>query len=90
MVNDALAGLDAEFEALDGHLGHPSIALELLIRAYLTQILHSVRSERQLTDQLHYNRLFRGFVGLDIDHVVWVSTVFSRNLDRLLTTDISR
>jgi transposase len=52
VVNEALAGLDAEFEALHTDFGRPSIAPERLIRASLLQILFSVRSERQLMEQM--------------------------------------
>jgi transposase len=90
VVNDALASLDAEFEALYTDFGRPSIAPERLIRASLIQILFSVRSERQLMEQMQYNLLFRWFVGLGIDDPVWVPTVFTKNRDRLLTTDMSR
>lgn len=90
VVNDALASLDAEFEALYANFGRPSIAPERLIRASLLQILFSVRSERQLMEQLQYNLLFRWFVGLGIDDPVWVPTVFTKNRDRLLTTEMSR
>jgi transposase len=70
--------------------GRPSIAPERRLRASLIQILFSVRSERQLREQMHDNLLFRWFVGLGIDDPVWVPTVFSKNRDRLLTTDMSR
>lgn len=90
VVNDALASLDADFAALYTDFGRPSIAPERLIRASLLQILFSVRSERQLMEQMHYNLLFRWFVGLGIDDPVWVPTVFSKNRDRLLTTEMSR
>jgi len=90
VVNDALASLDAEFAPLYAAEGRPSIAPERLIRASLIQILFSVRSERQLMEQTQYNLLFRWFVGLGIDDPVWVPTVFTRNRDRLLTTDMSR
>jgi len=90
VVNDALASLDAEFEALYTDFGRPSIPPERLIRASLLQILFSVRSERQLMEQLQYNLLFRWFVGLGIDDPVWVPTVFTKNRDRLLTTEMSR
>lgn len=89
VVNDALAGLDAEFDALYVDFGRPWIAPERLIRASLIQILFSVRSERQLMEQMQYNLLFRWFVGLGIDDTVWVPTVFTKNRDRLLTTDMS-
>jgi len=90
VVNDALASLDADFDRLYSAEGRPSIAPERLMRASLVQILFSVRSERQLMDQMQYNLLFRWFVGLGIDDPVWVPTVFTKNRDRLLTTDMSR
>lgn len=90
IVNDALAVLDGEFAALYSDEGRPSIAPERLIRAGLLQILLSIRSERQLMEQMDYNLMFRWFVGLGIDDPVWVATVFTKNRDRLLTTDMSR
>lgn len=90
VVNDALASLDGEFASLYVDFGRPSIAPERLIRASLIQILFSVRSERQLMEQMQYNLMFRWFVGLGIDDPVWVPTVFTKNRDRLLTTDMSR
>jgi len=90
VVNDALTSLDAEFEALYTDFGRPSIPPERLIRASLLQILFSVRSERQLMEQMDYNLMFRWFVGLGIDDPVWVPTVFTKNRDRLLTTEMSR
>jgi transposase len=90
IVNSALARLDGAFAPLYAAEGRPSIAPERLLRAALIQILFSVRSERQLMEQMQYNLLFRWFVGLGIDDPVWVPTVFSKNRDRLLTTDIAR
>lgn len=90
VVDAALAALDAEFEALYAGEGRPSIAPERLLRAALVQILFSMRSERQLMEQLEYNLLFRWFVGLSIDEPVWVPTVFTKNRDRLLTTEMSQ
>tara|TARA_R110002094_G_scaffold129159_2_gene123102 strand:+ start:138 stop:401 length:264 start_codon:yes stop_codon:yes gene_type:complete len=34
--------------------------------------------------------MFRWFAGLGINDPVWVATVFTKNRDRLLTTDMSR
>src|SRR5262245_44828654 len=90
IVNDALKALDSEFAQLYAPDGRPSIAPERLLRAALVQILFSVRSERQLMDQMQYNLLFRWFVGLGIDDPVWVATVFTKNRDRLLNTDVAR
>jgi IS5 family transposase len=53
-------------------------------------MLYSVRSERQLMEQLDYNLLFRWFVGLSMDDPVWDPTVFTKNRERLLRGDIAR
>ncbi len=90
VVDLALVTLDADFNRLYAGDGRPSIAPERLLRAALIQILFTIRSERQLMEQLEYNLLFRWFVGLAIDEPVWVPTVFSKNRDRLLTSDIAR
>jgi transposase len=85
-----LSSHDPEFEALYTDFGRPSIAPKRLIRASLIQVLFSARSERQLMEQMQYNFLFRWFVGLGIDAPVWVPTVFTKNRDWLLTTEMSR
>jgi transposase len=90
VVNDALASLDAGFDRLYAAEGRPSITPERLIRASLIQILFSVRSERQLMEQMQYILLFRRFLGLGIDDAVWIAAVVTRNRDRLLTTGMSR
>src|SRR4249919_355538 len=41
-------------------------------------------------EQLHYNLLYRWFVGLGVDDPVWVPTVFTKNRDRLLAADVAR
>jgi len=60
------------------------------LRALLLQAFYTVRSERQLMEQLDYNLLFRWFVGLSTDDPVWDATVFCKNRDRLLDGDIAR
>src|SRR5439155_22086383 len=89
IVDEGLAALSAEFEKLYAKLGRPSIAPEKLLRALLLQAFYSVRSERQLMEQLDYNLLFRWFVGLSLDAVVWDVTVFTKNRDRLIAGDIA-
>ena len=69
--------------------GRDSIAPEKLLRALLLQAFFSVRSERQLMEQLTYNMMFRWFVGLSMDAPVWDVTVFTKNRDRLLAGDIA-
>ena len=90
LVNEVLAGLSGRFEELYSHTGRPSIAPEYLLRATLLQAFFTVRSERQLMEQIDYNLLFRWFVGLSIDDAVWDASVFSKNRDRLLEADVAR
>src|SRR5262245_62569607 len=67
IVNKVLASLDGEFAKLYEATGRESVAPERLLRASLLQAFYSVRSERQLMEQIDYNLLFRWFVGLGID-----------------------
>ena len=60
------------------------------MRASLLQVLYTIRSERQLMEQLDFNLLFRWFVGLGMDERVWERTVFCANRDRLLEKDLLR
>src|SRR5262245_52129897 len=80
IVNDVLDSLDSEFGRLYATEGRSSIAPERLLRALLLQAFYSIRSERQLMEQLHYNLLYRWFVGLGVDDQVWVPTVCSRKI----------
>jgi transposase len=89
LVDAALAALSGEFEQLYALNGRPSIPPEKLLRALLLQAFYSVRSERQLMEQLDYNLLFRWFVGLGVDDPVWDVTVFTKNRDRLLEGEIA-
>jgi transposase len=89
IVNEALAALDGDFAELYASEGRPSIAPEKLLRASLLQAFFSVRSERQLMEQLDYNLLFRWFVGLGVDDRVWDATVFTKNRDRLLDAEVA-
>jgi transposase len=90
IVNEVLAALDGEFAKLYADDGRPSIAPERLLRALLLQAFYTIRSERQLMEQLQYNLLYRWFVGLGVDDPVWVPTVFSKNRDRLLGAEVAR
>ena len=90
LVNAALERLSGEFDKLYSPFGRDSIAPEKLLRALLLQAFFSVRSERQLMEQITYNMMFRWFVGLSLDAPVWDVTVFTKNRDRLLQGDIAR
>ena len=89
IVNDVLAGLSADFSLIYSGMGRPSIAPEKLLRALLLQAFYSIRSERQLMEQLDFNLLYRWFVGLGIDDGVWDASSFCKNRDRLLEAEIA-
>jgi transposase len=84
LVNPILAALSPRFQELYSRLGRPSIPPERLLRALLLQVLYTIRSERQLMEQLDYNLLFRWFVGMNPDDPIWDVTVFTKNRDRLI------
>src|SRR5258707_9084263 len=90
MTDRALERMDSKFDELYSSTGRPSIAPERLIRALLLQVLYSVRSERQLIEQLDYNLLFRWFIGLEMDDEVWDVTIFTKNRERLITGEVSQ
>src|SRR5213592_4386863 len=89
MTDRVLATLSRKFTRMYSDIGRPSIPPEKLLRALLLQVLYTIRSERLLMEQLDYNLLFRWFVGLNMDDAVWDPTVFSKNRDRLLDSDIA-
>src|SRR2546429_2192536 len=89
MTDEALRGLQPRFNKLYAKTGRPSIAPEKLVRALLLQALYSVRSERQLMEQMDYNLLFRWFVGLNMDDAIWDVTVFTKNRERLIKGEVA-
>jgi transposase len=90
LVEEVLEQLSVRFSGLYSAMGRPSIPPEQLLKATLLQAFFSIRSERQLMEQMDYNLLFRWFVGLDMDGRVWDASTFSKNRDRLLEADIAR
>ncbi len=90
LVDRALRRMDAALESMYASKGRPSIAPERLLRAQLLMVLYSIRSERQLMEQLDYNLLFRWFVGVEMDDAVWDVTVFTKNRERLIAGHASQ
>ena len=90
LTDAVLRTLSPEFDALYADSGRPSIAPEYILRALLLQVFYSVRSERLLVEQIDYNLLFRWFVGLGMDDAVWNHAVFSKNRDRLLSSEVAQ
>lgn len=90
LANATLDRLSPEFDAICAQAGRPSIPPESLLRALLVQAFFSVRSGRQLMEQLAYNMMFRWFVGLSMDAPIWDVRMFTKNRGRLLDGDIAR
>jgi len=88
LVDEVLIELSPVFQRLYARTGRPSIPPERLIRALILMMLYSIRSERQLMEQLNFNILFRWFVGLGLDDRIWDVTVFSKNRERLLAGEV--
>lgn len=87
--------VDAELERLRPRLdrayaadGRPSIPPEQLIKATLLQALYSIRSERQLCEQIQYNMLFKWFLELAPDAPAWNHSTFSKNRERFAQHDV--
>jgi len=88
LADQALDRLNPTFCRLYPEGGRPSIPPEQLLLALLLQAIYGIRSERMLMEQLDYNLLFRWFVGLNPDDVVWHPTTFTKNRDRLLNEEL--
>jgi transposase len=88
LVRAVLKDLSHSFAKLYSSEGRPSIPPEQLLSALLLQVFYSIRSERQLIEQLDYNLLYRWFVGLAPDDPVWDATTFTKNRDRLRQGDV--
>jgi len=90
MADQALSELGAWLDQLYSRTGRPSIPPEQLLRALILQALYTIRSERQLMDQIDGNWRYRWFVGLKLDEAVWDVTVFTKNRERLLGGEVSQ
>lgn len=87
MAEEALTGMDKLFDSMYATTGRSSIPPEKLLKAQLLMILYSIRSNRQLVEQIHYNFLFRWFLGMSLDEKVWDHSSFTQNNERLIGSD---
>jgi len=88
LADQALDRLNPTFCELYDAEGRPSVPPEQLLLVSLLQAFCGIRSERLLLEQLHYNLLFRWFVGLSPDDPIWHPTTFTKNRERLLNDDV--
>jgi transposase len=78
-----LAALHPRLEAAYSATGRPSVPPERLLKALLLMALYSVRSERQLCEQIDLNLLFRWFLGMQPSEEAFDATTFTKNRQRL-------
>ena len=88
LADQALDRLNPTFCKLYATEGRPSVPPEQLLLASLLQAFYGIRSEQLLLEQLHYNLLFRWFVGLGPNVPIWHPTTFTKNRERLLNADV--
>lgn len=89
MVDKALENMSPVFNQMYSHTGRPSIPPERLLKAMLLQVLYSIPSNVKLVEQIHFNILFRWFLGLGLDEPIWDNSSFSTNQERLIETDVA-
>lgn len=89
VVDEVLAELDGEFDAMYSRIGRPSVPPEQLLKATILMALYTVRSERAFCERLNYDLLFKWFLGLAIDAKSFDPTTFTKNRDRLLEHEIA-
>lgn len=90
ITDEVLNPLKPGLRDLYADTGRPGIPPEYLLRALILQAVFSVRSERQLVEQLQYNLLFRWFVGLGLDDRAWDATTFTKNRNRLIESEVGQ
>jgi transposase len=81
-ADEVLSSMRKELDRAYSKMGRPSIPPEMLLKALLLQALYSVRSERQLVEQIQVNLLYRWFIDLSLDAAVWDPTSFTKNRER--------
>jgi len=89
LADAALAQLSRTFDKMYSNVGRPSIPPERLLKATLLMALFSIRSERQLCEQLDYNLMFRWFLDMDMVSPTFDPTTFGKNRARLLEHDVA-
>ena len=57
-ADEVLSAMRRDFEKAYAKVGRPSIPPAMLLKALLLQALYSIRSERQLVDQIQMNLLY--------------------------------
>lgn len=89
VVDEVLADLDDEFEAMYASSGRRSVPPETLLKSTVLMAMYSIRSERAFCERLNYDMLFKWFLDLAIDDRAFDATTFTKNRQRLLDHEIA-
>jgi transposase len=89
IADDALRSLTRRFDRMYADTGRPSVPPERLLKGQLLIALYSIRSERQLCEQLQYNLLFRWFLDMDMLEPAFDATTYSQNRERLMNHEVA-
>lgn len=89
VVDEVLAGMDAEFDGMSAAAGRRSVPPETLLKATVLMAMYSIRSERAFCERLNYDMLFKWFLDLAIDERAFDPTTFTKNRVRLLEHEIA-
>lgn len=90
IVEQALAELSPQFDAMYSKIGRPSVAPERLLKSCLLIAFYSVRSERLFCERLQYDLLFKWFLDMNADDPGFDPTTFSKNRDRLIEHEVAQ
>lgn len=89
LADEALQSLSRRFDRMYAKTGRPSVPPERLLKGQLLIALYSIRSERQLCEQLQYNLLFRWFLDMDMLEPAFDASTYSQNRERLMDHDVA-
>lgn len=89
VADAALRMLSGVFDEMYAETGRPSVPPERLLKGQLLVALYSLRSERQLCEQLQYNLLFRWFLDMGMLESAFDASTYSRNRERLMKHDVA-
>jgi len=89
-VDRMLVSLSPQFEAAYSGTGRPSVPPERLLKALLLMAVYSIRSERQLCEQIDLNLLFRWFLDMQPSENAFDATTFTKNRQRLETHGLAK
>lgn len=87
MADEALKRISRSLDRMYSSHGRPSVPPEQLLKAMVLMALYSIKSERQLCEQLQYNMLFRWFLDMDMVEEAFDHCAFSDNRARLMKHD---